>query len=146
MSSRLQLEEELYIVTVPLASGAEVFQGDEIGVIAGTNTCDQISAVTAMLPLGNAVEDATYAVDGSVQVDLANPVKVQFFANDTGDGAITATDFLSKCYFKDQGTVTKSANNGSGLDYAVAGIVYLVRTDDGVGVARVSSEVSSLLS
>ena len=147
MAARIRIRTPLRKLTVPLASGAAGYTNDQVGSIPGTHTCNVMGAVTTMLPLGAATEDFSYANgDRVVQVALNTPADLEYFKNDPGSPVVLATDFLKKCYFKDAQTVTMASDNGSGLNYAVAGSVYDVHSLDGVGIKPIASEVSSLLS
>lgn len=134
----------LYKLTMAIASGAAGFQGDEVEVIRGTNTVGPAGTSSDAYSLGSACESYSYANgDRAVQVELDNPVRLEWFAND-GNIAI-ATDFRAKCYFSDGATVTKTDASG-GVNYAYAGIIWAVDAARGVGVQRASAEVADLLS
>jgi hypothetical protein len=101
-----------------------------------------------MHSLGTAIEDFDQtAGDTVVQIELFDKADLEYYANATDSGAVVlATDFQKKVYFSGPNTVTKSANNGSGLNYPIAGIVYDVHATDGVGIKPVSAELGALLS
>jgi hypothetical protein len=148
MSSRVRIREVLTRLTIPLASGATIYQGEEVAAVPGTYTANVAGAVTGMRIIGPAVESVVQASgDAYVQADLKQPIPIEYFANDTGAGAIAlSTCFLRKCYFKDGGTVTLSTDNGSGINYPIAGLVYAVHATDGVGICPIDSAIKDLLS
>jgi hypothetical protein len=147
MASRVRIRRPTKKLTIPLATGAAFFAGEDVGVVPSTHTCAAASTVTGMVSIGIAIEDVDQtAGDVNAQVELVNRVELEYFDNDTGPNAVVlSTDFLQPVYFKDSHTVTTAANNGAGLTYALAGWVYDVDTLDGVGISRVSPELASLV-
>jgi hypothetical protein len=148
MASQVRIRKPLRKMTLTLASGASGDAGDVVGAVVGTHTVNEISAATNMKTLGKAVEDFSYANgDRAVQVELFDKADLEYATNDTASGAIAiATDFLGKAYWKDGQTLTKLTDDGNGVNYAFAGIVYDVDAIDGVGIKPVSTELGELLS
>ena len=61
---RIRKTSSLYNINIPLASGASVFRGQEVGVVNGTYTCNNLAGGTSgapMVPIGMALEDAVQA-------------------------------------------------------------------------------------
>lgn len=148
MAARIRIRKPCKKITVPLATGAVGSYGEAVGAIPGTFTCAPMGSVTNQHNLGTAIEDYSQtAGDTEVQIELFNKADLEYFANATDSGAVVlATDFLKKVYFSAPGVVSKSANNGSGLNYGIAGVVYDVHPIDGVGIKPISSELGALLS
>ena len=146
MASRVRIRRQCRKLNIPLAASAAVYQGEAVGVVPFTFTAKAASASTYLRPIGVAVDDAlTASGDTVVCVDLYDKADLEYYANDSTP-IVLATDFLKKAYFKDGGTVTLSANNGSGVNYTFAGLIYDVDSRDGVGIKPSSPEVGSLLS
>lgn len=149
MASRVRIRVPSRKITIPLATGAVGYEGEAVAVIPGTHTCGPASDVTNGQTIGAAIEDYSQtAGDTAVQVELFDKADLEYYDNDptTADAVVLATDFLGKAYFKSAGVVTTAANDGAGLNYAFAGIIYDVDSRDGVGIKPVSAELGSLLS
>jgi hypothetical protein len=145
MAQRVRIRKSIRKVTAPLASAAVGYQGGEVGVIANTHTVGPVSGVTGEKSLGTACNDYSQtAGDTLVEVELNAPIELEYFAN--GNTLTIASDFLRKVYFSDANTVTSAADNGSGLNYAVAGVLWDVSATDGVGVRRQDASTAVLIS
>lgn len=143
-ASRERDRSKLYKLTMALAMGAVVYQGDEVENIRGTNTVGPAGASSDAYSLGAACESADQTKgDTVVQVELQQPVDLEWFDND-GNIAI-ATDFHAKCFFGDGKTVTKTKVSG-GVNRAYAGIIWAVDAARGVGVQRAAFETADVLS
>jgi hypothetical protein len=144
---RIRKTSVLQTINIPLASGAIVYRGNEVGVVSGTFTCNNLAAGTAaapMVPIGMPLEDADQSLDYDVPIELKEPVELEWF--DNGNSLTQASNFLTKVYFSDSHTVT-SVNHSGISYYPLAGIVWQVDSIKGVGVQRsVRPGTESLLS
>ena len=146
MASKVRIREPLRKMTIPLATGAVGFRNDPIGILRGTFTGGLASGATDERVIGKAIEDFDQtAGDTTVQVVLEAPVNLEFGSNDPNSAIVIATDFLKKAYWHPSGYLTLTDNSG-GVNYAYAGIVYIVHAQDGVGVKSTSPEFQELLS
>jgi hypothetical protein len=145
MAQRVRIRKSIRKVTVPLASGAVGYQSNEVAILANTHTAGPASGVTGEMILGTACADYSYSAgDRLVEVELDQAIELEYFAN--GNSLTLASDFWRKLYFSDGVTVTSAADNGSGLNYAVAGVLWDVSTTDGVGVRRAGASELVLMS
>jgi len=126
------------ILTIPLASGAAITVDTDVGVINGTFTCAAVSSVTGTKAIGKAMSTVNQATgDTVVQVRLYQPITVRYYTNAASpNNVVLSTDFLWRVNFANATTVTKAANNGSGITYSKAGLVIDVSATLGVGVAN----------
>lgn len=147
MASRVRIHKSLRKLTVPLATGAVLYAGEEVGVVVGTRTANVVSGTTNMKALGTAIEDVDQtAGDTDVEILLQMPLELEYFDNATDAGAVVlASHFLTAVYFSGGGGVT-TAKTASAVNLAYAGVVYDVDAVDGVGVKRVGAELAELLS
>jgi hypothetical protein len=142
--SRARDRSKLYKLVIPLATSAKGYYPDEVEVKRGTFTAQPAGTSTDAFSIGSAIEnyDQT-AGDTTVQVELHEPVDLEWFTND-GNIAI-ATDFLAKCYFLDARSVTKTKNSSS-INHAYAGQIWAVDATRGVGVRRTANATADALS
>ena len=138
-------------VNIPLATGAVILQSDQVGVVLGSYTCNRMSIAQGMRSVGFAMAPASQpAGDTAVQIELPQLVYVEYYANAADAGAIVlATDFFAAVRFLDEGTVTKSVDNGltagALITYGFAGLVYDLTARDGVGIVLLSNTEAKLL-
>lgn len=86
-------------VTLPLVAGCSVVQGAAVGRIKGTNTVAAMTQYPDMDPVGVALQGASYAVDGSVDIQLFVPVDTWNFDNGTGADECTSADLMALVYW-----------------------------------------------
>jgi hypothetical protein len=146
VASKVRIRQLMRKMTIPLATGAVGYRNDPIGIIRGTFTGGLASGATDERVIGRAIEDFSQtAGDTKVQVVLDAPVNLEFGDNDPNTPIVIATDFLKKAYWHPIGYLTLTDASG-GVNYAYAGIVYIVHAQDGVGVKSNSPELQELLS
>src|SRR5512143_1994132 len=146
MASRYRIRQLLRKLTVPLATSAVMVRNGPVGIPRGTFTAGPASGATDELSPGFAIEDVDQtAGDTVVQVALSVPVNLEYGANDTNTPIVLATDFQKKAYWHPDGYITLTDSSG-GVNYAFAGTVWDVHSEDGVGVKPVATEVADLLS
>lgn len=77
---------------------------------------------TNLIPVGRFTEDVTGNGTRTVEIELFNPKRIAWFANDTG-AAVDAADLLGPCYFTAADEVGVPADPST---YSLAGRVWVV--------------------
>lgn len=111
-----------------LANSAEAVEGMPacIDRTAGSTQgqCVPAAIDTNLIPIGRFTEDLTGDGSAEVEVELFNPKRIHFFAND-GTAPVDATDILGPAYFTDANEVGVPADPST---YSLAGRVWVVES------------------
>lgn len=110
-----------------------VLQSGEVAVEGATACIDRAAGAgqgqavasqvaTDLIPVGRFVEDVTGNGTRLVEIELFNPKRIHWFANDT-TAAVDASDLLGPCYFTAPDEVGVPADPST---YSLAGRVWVI--------------------